>query len=63
MEYPNVYEVKGGWAAAGKGWAVHGGTQEEALENYERAVARHQAAANRMGEARQAEAAMEARGA
>lgn len=30
-QQPRIYRVKNGWAAAGKGWAVHGETQEEAM--------------------------------
>lgn len=34
-------EIKGGWAAVGHGWAVFGGTREEALTSYEEAKAKH----------------------
>lgn len=30
------------WAAYGDGWAVHGNTREEALENYRKAEKRRQ---------------------
>ena len=30
-------EIKGGWAAIGRGWAVFGGTREEALERFRQA--------------------------
>lgn len=33
--------VKGGWAAYGDGWAVHGESKEEALRLYHEAVERH----------------------
>jgi hypothetical protein len=33
-------EIKGGWAAVGRGWAVFGGTREEALERYRQAEAK-----------------------
>ena len=32
MEQPGIEPIKNGWAALGNGWAVHGKTQEEALE-------------------------------
>jgi hypothetical protein len=42
-EYPILYQIYGGkWAASGDGWAVHGNTQEEAIENYRKAEQRHQ---------------------
>ena len=33
-EYPLIEEIKSGWAARGKGWAVHAPTKEEAIEKY-----------------------------
>lgn len=33
--------VKGGWAALGNGWAVHGKTEEEAIRLYHEAIERH----------------------
>jgi len=30
-------QIKGGWAASGDGWAVHGATQEEATERFHEA--------------------------
>lgn len=33
--------VKGGWAAFGDGWAVHGKSKEEAVRLYHEAVERH----------------------
>lgn len=33
--------VRGGWAAFGNGWAVHGKSEEEALHLYHEAVKRH----------------------
>ena len=38
---PTVVQIYEGWAAHGDGWAVHGATQEEAIENYWKAVQRH----------------------
>ncbi len=38
---PVLAPIKNGWAALGDGWAVHGRTQEEALENYHKAEERH----------------------
>ena len=29
-----LQEIKGGWAAVGRGWAVFGPTQEEALTRF-----------------------------
>jgi hypothetical protein len=40
-EYPNLRSIKGGWAALGEGWAVHGMTKEEAVTLYHEAVERH----------------------
>ena len=34
---PVLVLIKNGWAALGDGWAVHGRTREEALENYRKA--------------------------
>lgn len=36
-----VYPVKGGWHAAGKGWAVFGRTREEALAKFVEADRKH----------------------
>ncbi len=33
--------VKGGWAAFGDGWTVHGKTEDEAVRLYYEAVERH----------------------
>ncbi len=38
VEEPRLRPIKGGWAASGDGWAVHGATQEEALQKFRRAV-------------------------
>jgi uncharacterized protein YuzE len=38
---PTITPIKHGWAARGKGWAVHGRTPEEARQHYETADARH----------------------
>lgn len=40
-EKPELRPIKNGWAASGKGWAVHGATQEEALENFYQADQEH----------------------
>jgi len=39
---PELYPIVNGWAAYGDGWAVRGATREEAIENYWKAVKRHQ---------------------
>ena len=31
---PDLRKIKGGWAALGDGWAVHGATREEAVQRY-----------------------------
>lgn len=41
MEPLDVSPIKGGWAAYGDGWAVHGRTEEEAVRLYHEAVERH----------------------
>ena len=41
MTQPRLGEIKGGWAAYGDGWAVHGATKEEALKRYREAEERH----------------------
>jgi len=38
---PTLRAIKGGWAADGNGWAVHGKTKEEAIEHYGFAIIRH----------------------
>jgi hypothetical protein len=38
---PILTPIKNGWAARGKGWAVHGRTKEEATQKYYEAEARH----------------------
>lgn len=40
-ESPDLKPVKGGWAAFGIGWAVHGQTKEEAVRLYHEAIDRH----------------------
>jgi hypothetical protein len=35
-------EIKGGWAAVGRGWAVFGETREEALQRYREAELKHE---------------------
>jgi hypothetical protein len=37
---PSLKPIFKGWAAQGDGWAVHGRTQEEALEKYRKAEQR-----------------------
>ena len=41
MQDPRVEPIKGGWAARGDGWAVHGVTREEALLRFQEAKRRH----------------------
>jgi hypothetical protein len=41
MQPLDLKPVKGGWAAFGDGWAVHGKTEEEAVRLYHEAVERH----------------------
>ncbi len=38
---PVLVPIKNGWAALGDGWAVHGHTREEALENFRKAEEKH----------------------
>lgn len=38
---PRLEPIKNGWAAIGDSWAVHGATQEEALEKFQLALKRH----------------------
>ncbi len=40
-EYLDLRPIKGGWAALGEGWAVHGKTKEEAVSLYHEAIERH----------------------
>lgn len=56
--YPRTYAVKGGWAAAGDGWAVHGPTKEQALGNYAVAEAFHRLLDARAISAKQSEIAL-----
>ncbi|QIN77836.1 hypothetical protein GBA65_04095 [Rubrobacter marinus] len=37
----DIRRVKNGWAALGRGWAVHGDTAEEAERKYREAVRKH----------------------
>ena len=39
--YPILAPIVNGWAARGPGWAVHGRTQEEAVQLYREAEERH----------------------
>lgn len=39
---PTLIEVKGGWHAIGRDWAVFGATKEEAIRKYREAEARHE---------------------
>lgn len=34
LEKPHLRPIKNGWAASGRGWAVHGATREEATERF-----------------------------
>ena len=38
---PVLKPIKNGWAAYGDGWAVHGHTKEEALQEFREAERRH----------------------
>jgi hypothetical protein len=40
-EKPLFSPIKNGWAARGKGWAVHGVSQEEALQKFREAEQKH----------------------
>jgi hypothetical protein len=39
---PRLVQIYDGWQAHGDGWAVYGATREDAIENYWKAVKRHQ---------------------
>jgi hypothetical protein len=41
MERPAIYMIKGGWAAQGHGWAVHGATKEEVEQKFQQALREH----------------------
>ncbi len=41
MNRPVVFEIKSGWLAKGRGWAVRGATREAALQAYAEAEAWH----------------------
>lgn len=41
MAGPFLSPIKGGWAAHGDGWAVHGRTREEAVQKFWEAEHRH----------------------
>jgi len=38
---PALRPIKSGWAASGKGWAVHGATREDATARFYEAVRQH----------------------
>jgi hypothetical protein len=38
---PAIMKIKNGWAALSDRWGVHGRTQEEALQKYHEAEAKH----------------------
>lgn len=40
-EVPTILPIKGGWAAIGKGWAVHGKTKEDAIQRFQEAMTLH----------------------
>jgi hypothetical protein len=40
-QHPDLKPIQSGWAALGKGWAVHGKTKVEAVRLYHEAVERH----------------------
>lgn len=46
-EEPRLRPIKGGWAASGRGWAVHGATREEAAQRFHAAVEQHRVIAAR----------------
>ncbi len=46
-EEPHLRQIQGGWAASGKGWAVHGATQDEAIQRFQAAVEQHKVIAAR----------------
>ena len=48
MDQPKLERIKNGWAAVGNGWAVHGRTEEEALELFRQAQDRHARIAERV---------------
>lgn len=39
---PRITEIKGGWAAVGRGWAVFALTETEARERYRAALRKHE---------------------
>jgi hypothetical protein len=41
MESPILRPIKNGWAALGRGWAVHAATEEEARRLFEEAARKH----------------------
>ncbi len=46
-ESPRLERIKGGWAARGNGWAVHGKSKNDALKRFWKAVKRHEEIARR----------------
>lgn len=42
MERPILYQIKAGWAAQGKRWAVHAATKDEVLRKFEEAEKEHE---------------------
>jgi hypothetical protein len=44
---PTLRPIKGGWAASGDGRAVHGSTQEDAIERFYTAIVQHRKIAAR----------------
>lgn len=38
---PTLRPIKNGWAASGKGWAVHAATRDEAVQRFQEAVIQH----------------------
>lgn len=41
-EVPQVERIRGGWAARGDGWAVHGASKDDALDRFWKAVEKHE---------------------
>ena len=39
---PRLDRIKGGWAARGNGWAVHGKSKDDALARFWDAVKKHE---------------------
>ena len=42
MIEPRLTQIVNGWAAQGRGWAVHGATKEEAILRFQEAEKKHE---------------------